>query len=121
MWEEWRHMAVPVIVFFGCFILGVAAAVRWLPALAEGSIGGLAFFVVCGLLAAALGVLGVGIEEVVRTLEAGRGELGREFVGAALVTMGRDAGLLFGLATVVYLLAPREQRPAPLSEGGLPE
>ena len=113
-------MAVPLVVFFGCFIVGAVAAARWLPALAEGPVGGLAFFAVCGLLAAALGVLGLGVEQVVRSLESEQGQLGRLVVSDGLATAGRDAGMLFGLAVAVYLLAPRPEQPPP-TEAGPPE
>jgi hypothetical protein len=102
-------MAVPVIVFLGCFIVGVAATTRWLPEIGGGPVGGLAFFAVCGLMAAALGLFGLGIEQTVRALESGSGDLGRSLVNIGLVSAARDASTLFGLAMVLYLLAPRIQ------------
>ena len=39
-------MLVPVLIFFVCFVAGVMSAARWLPDLAPGPIGGLAFFTV---------------------------------------------------------------------------
>jgi uncharacterized membrane protein YhhN len=58
-------MPVPVAIFVVCLSAGVWAGVRWLPDLARGPVGGLAFFVVCGLLGAALGSLGLHIYSIV--------------------------------------------------------
>jgi multisubunit Na+/H+ antiporter MnhB subunit len=107
-------VAVPVIVFFGCFILGIAMTTRWLPELGGGTTGGLAFFTVCGLMAAALGLVGLGIEETIRALESSSREFGRLLVANSLEVIGRDAGTVFALAMVLYVLAPR--RHAPVSQ-----
>jgi hypothetical protein len=105
-------VAIPVIAFFGCFIVGIGATTRWLPELGRGSVGGLAFFAVCGLMGAALGLVGLGVEETVRALESSPRGFGRELVAGSLGVIARDAGTVFGLAMVVYLLALRRGAPA---------
>ena len=100
------RVAIPPIVFFGCFIVGIYTSTRWLPGLAGGTVGGLAFFAVCGLLALALAVVGLSIEDAVRAFED-EGRFGREILSGSLANIGGDAGPVFGLACVVYLLAPK--------------
>jgi hypothetical protein len=101
-------VAVPIVIFVVCVSAGVFAGTRWLPDLASGTIGGLAFFVVCGLLGAALGLVGLQIYAMVRQAEL----LGRIGGSSTIVANGLSAilwqaGSLLGLAAVVYLLAPR--------------
>jgi hypothetical protein len=79
--DEDAVVLVPVLVFLGCLSAGVVAGARWLPDLAAGQVGGLAFFLVCGMLGAALGLLGVHIYVF-------------------------EVGSLLGFAAVIYLLAP---------------
>jgi predicted phage tail protein len=103
-------VAIPIVIFVVCVSAGVFASSRWLPDLAGGTIGGLAFFVVCGLLGASLEVVGVQIYLIVKQAEV----LGRLGDSEALVAEGLSAllwqaGVLLGLAAVVYLLAPRAQ------------
>jgi hypothetical protein len=101
---------VPVLVFLLCFGGGVAAASRWLPELAEGPVGGFAFFVVCGLLGAAVALVGLHIYLIVRQLELDR--LGSSFDNSAttlasgLTSFMFEAGFAVGLGAIVYLLAP---------------
>lgn len=45
------------LVFLACFGAGMTASARWLPDLALGHVGGLAFTTVCILLGAALGMV----------------------------------------------------------------
>jgi hypothetical protein len=104
-------VAIPIVIFVVCVSAGVFAGTRWLPDLASGTTGALAFFVVCGLLGASLGIVGLQIYSIVRQAEV-LGTLG----GSAIVSGGLSAilwqaGSLLGLAAVVYLLAPRAQTP----------
>jgi hypothetical protein len=98
-------MALPVLIVAVCLFTGVAAAVRWLPDLAEGAVGGLAFFAVCGLLGAALALLGLHIYLTVEGLND-LGERGL-ILADCLESMLWDTGSLVALAIAVYLLAPR--------------
>ena len=86
------------------------ASARWLPDLAYGQVAGLAFFLVCGMLGAALGLVGVEVYTLVEDLSRSGadsilGDKG-EIVAGALRVIVFDAGSLVGLAAVVYLLAP---------------
>lgn len=98
-------MPLPTLIAAICLFAGVAAAVRWLPDLAEGSVGGLAFFAVCGLLGAALALLGLHIYSIVEDLNK-LGERG-PILASGLESMLWDTGSLVGLAIAIYLLAPR--------------
>jgi len=104
-------VAIPIVIFVVCVSVGVLASSRWLPDLPGGTIGGLAFFAVCGLLGAALGLVGLQIYWIVR-----QGELLGRIGSSAIVANGLSAilwqaGSLLGLAAVVYLLAPRAPTP----------
>lgn len=85
---------------------------RWLPDLAVGPVGGLAFFAVCGLLGAALGLVGLHIFSIVEGLDRFDGVGKAEIVAGDLQSMLWEAGSLFGLSIAVYLLAP----PADIAE-----
>jgi predicted phage tail protein len=104
-------VAIPIVIFVVCVSAGVFASSRWLPDLASGTIGGLAFFVVCGLLGASLGVVGVQIYSIVRQAEVFERVGGSALVADGLSALLWQAGVLLGLAAVVYLLAPRERTP----------
>lgn len=111
-------VAVPIVIFVFCVSAGVFASSRWLPDLAGGTVGGLALFVVCGLLGASLGLVGLQIYSTVRQAEV----LGRIAGSSTIVANGLSAilwqaGSLLGLAAVVYLLAPRAQRPEERAAG----
>lgn len=103
-------MVIPAVIFVVCFFAGVWASTRWLPPLAEGTVGGIAFFGVCGLLGAALGLAGLHIYSIVNTVEHFGGGLPGEAKGdllaSGLMQLLFEAGSVFGLALVVYLLAP---------------
>jgi hypothetical protein len=99
----------PVVVFVPCFIVGVWAAARWLPDLADGPVGSLAFFVTCGLVGAALAAVGLQVYTTVRYADT-------KFDGGVLVAGGlaeimRDGGTLFALAAIVYLITPKAVAP----------
>jgi hypothetical protein len=100
-----RVVAVPVIIFAACFVAGSVAGTLWLPSLAAGATGGLAFFAVCGLLGAGLGVIGLHLYVVVELIESSG--LGKTVVADQLSDMLFQAGVVLGLGTAIYLLAPR--------------
>ncbi len=101
-------VAVPVIIFVGCIAAGVWASSRWLPALAEGSVGGVSFFAVCGLLGAALAVCGLRTYDLIETVsQGGFGDTRRDLLASGLASILWETGLLVALAFAVYLLAPR--------------
>jgi hypothetical protein len=102
-------MLVPVLIFLAGLSVGVLAAARWLPDLAPGQVGGLAFFVVCGLIGAAVGLLGVHIYlivEEVRRLPATDAPSQGEAIAAGIRNIVFEVGSLLGFAGVMYLLAP---------------
>lgn len=77
----------------------------------------MAFFVVCGLFGAALGLVGLHIYSIAREIGEFRSLDNGEIVAEGLESMLWDAGSLLGLATAVYLLAPAaepaEELPVP--------
>jgi hypothetical protein len=99
-------MLVPVLIFLAGLSAGVLAAARWLPDLATGQIGGLAFFVVCGLIGAAAGLLGVHIYLIVEAVGHFPGATKGEELAAGIRDIVFDVGSLLGFAGVIYLLAP---------------
>lgn len=103
-------MFIPVLIFLGAMSVGVLVSARWLPDLATGQVGGLAFFLVCGLLGAALGLVGVHVYVLVEELSRFHGLPGDfdkgALVAAELRTTVFEVGSLIGFASVVYLLAP---------------
>ncbi len=116
-------MFIPVLVFLGAMSVGVLASARWLPDLADGRVAGIAFFLVCGMLGAALGLASMHIYAVVEELNRfhdndyfDKGQI----VAGALRTTVFDSGLLVGLASAVYLLAPppddEEPQAGPVAE-----
>ncbi len=110
------RMLVPALVFLACFGGGIFAATRWLPELASGPVGGIAFFAICGLLGAGLGIVGLHIYLMVRELETFGGESRFEnnasILASGLLSIMLDAGTVFGLATITYLLAPHSDEQA---------
>ncbi len=100
---------IPVLIFLGAMSVGVLASARWLPDLAEGQVAGLAFFLVCGMLGAALGLVGMHVYELVEELNRFHSseifDKGQIVAGVLRVTVF-ESGSLVGLAAVVYLLAP---------------
>lgn len=105
---------VPALIFVACVAAGGAGAARWLPQFERGARGGLAFLLVCGLIAAAVGVVGLDIYDLVRNLEDGFGALGvasnrfdAETLADGLRGILFDAGALLGFAGIVFVLATR--------------
>jgi hypothetical protein len=100
-------MLVPALVFVACFVIGAMAATRWLPELAPGPAGGMAFFAVDGLLAGVLALAGLHVYLAIRTTELrGLGATKAYTVASELKNFLFEGGTLFGLAMVVYFLAP---------------
>jgi hypothetical protein len=100
---------VPVLIFLAGLSAGVLASARWLPDLAAGQVGGLAFFFVCGLIGAAVGLLSMDIYSIVQELDSrllGGGPSQRVLVAADIRSLVFEVGSLLGLAGIVYLLAP---------------
>ncbi len=105
-------MLVPIITAVVCFAAGVVAAARWLPDLEAGTLGAIAFFVVCGLCGAVVGIVGVFIYLIVRNIEqSGRFEIVNPIAGL-FAAMLCDSATVAGLALIAYLLAPRPPREA---------
>lgn len=103
-----------VLVFLVCFGVGLTAAASWLPDLAAGRVGGMAFVTVCVLLGAALGMVGLHTYSLIDELRHTTSGISEpEILAAILRDILLDAGTLLGLAGVVYLLAPPgEEEPA---------
>jgi hypothetical protein len=105
-------MEVPIVIFVLCVWAGAYAAVRWLPSLPSGSIGGLAFLLVCGLIGAGTAVLGLRIYGVVETLSHdSTGVIGRVETTDELAALLWESGTLFALAGAVFLIACRDASP----------
>jgi hypothetical protein len=105
-------MLIPVLILAAGMSAGAVAGARWLPDLAPGSVGGLAFFVVCGLIGAAVGLVGLHIYEIVEELNRlTQGEIGRGYVVAGgLQSIAFEVGSLLAFASAVYLLAPASEQ-----------
>ena len=102
---------IPVVIFVVCLGVGVVVSAQYLPSLADGAIGGIAFFLVCGLLGGALALIGLHIYSIVNAIElVGGGRDRGEFVATGLTSMVWETGSLLALAALVYLLAPRLAR-----------
>ena len=101
-------MVVFVIVVVACFIAGMWAATTWLPPLAEGPVGTLVYFVVCGLAGAVLTLVGIHVWEIVRGLETTTIE-DSEVVASGLEALLWESGSLAALSLVAYLLAPKAE------------
>jgi hypothetical protein len=101
---------IPIVIFVVCLGAGVIASAQWLPDLADGPVGGIALFVVCGLVGTALAMVGLHIYSIVQALDqigegvkaVGKGEI----VASGLADLSWEAGSVIALAAVVYLLAP---------------
>jgi hypothetical protein len=115
-------VAAPIAIFVVCVAAGIYASTRWLPELAPGPVGGLAYFAVCGLLAAALVVFGLDVYGIVESLshfpDLGKGVI----LANGLEQILWQTGLLIGAALAVYLLAPpREEPDVSLASGADPD
>jgi hypothetical protein len=97
------------LVFVLCLCGGAIGGSRWLPDLDVGPVGGLAFFVVCGLLGLALAVFGEHIYLLVTGLERSGPQVlvtHSELTSEVLRDIAFEDGMVLGLAFAVYLLAP---------------
>jgi hypothetical protein len=104
--DHYPPVLVPILVFLTCVTTGVVTAARRLPDLGEGTVAGLSFLVVCCLLGAALGIVGLRIYGIANGLSDSNGFFKSEIVTQGLSSMLWEAGSILGIATVVYLLAP---------------
>lgn len=104
-------IVVPIVVCVVCFVTGVVVAARWLPDLAHGAVGGLAFLTVCGLIGVALSLAGLNVYEIVEFRGLGDGS-SLVLVAGGLVSLLRDSGTTVGVAMIVYLLAPAARQDA---------
>jgi hypothetical protein len=95
------------LVFLVCFGVGLTAAANWLPDLAPGPVGGMAFLAVCLLLGAALAMVGLHTYTLIDDLSSPQSGFDEpEFLATVLRNILEDAGTLLGLAGIIYLLAP---------------
>jgi hypothetical protein len=105
---------VPTVISAVCIVGGAGAAARWLPDLASGTIGGLAFLLVCGLLAGALDLAALHVYSTVKDLESASSHFTGQFLASDLELLLRDVGILAGFAGVIFLIAPKPSgEPAP--------
>jgi hypothetical protein len=105
-------VGVPIVIFVVLLSAGVWAGTRWLPDLAAGIVGGAAFFVTCGLLGAALAVLGLRIYGTVEDVSHSSGYFRRADLSLNLVEILFEPAILLALACGVYLLSPPREDPA---------
>lgn len=105
-------MGVPILIFVVLLGLGVYASSRWLPELPPGVVGGLAFFAVCGLLGAALALLGLHIYGTVEDARRSSGYFRRLAVTGGLSEILFEPAVLLGLAAGLYALAAAAPTPA---------
>lgn len=109
-------MLVPALIFVVCFGTGTMASARWLPDLDVGPVGGLAFFTACGLLGAALSLLGIHVYLITNEIDHLHRELGvdkAEVLAAGMRDILFEVGSLIGFAAIVFLLAPRLKKSLP--------
>jgi hypothetical protein len=107
---------VPIVIFVACLGAGTFAASRWLPDLARGTVGGLSFYVVCGLLGAMVGVVGLRIYWLVELLTSGPESFRGIAAANGLEDLLWQSGLLLALAAGVYLLAPPQEDGLPAED-----
>jgi hypothetical protein len=109
--HEYEHVAIPAVVFVACFAGGVIAASQWLPDIAGGPVGTIAYFAVCGLLGAGLGIVGLHVYLTAEAIKRDSGlplEDRGTILASGLLQILLDGGTVFGLAIVAYLLSPRD-------------
>lgn len=106
-----------MIICVLCLVAGASATARWLPELALGVEGGMAFCAICGLLGMALAVVGLHVYLIVETFET-RDSFASGLLASDLTTMFWETGALVGFALIVFLLAPLADEPEqrPLTE-----
>lgn len=102
-------MLIPALIFVVVSSGGAIVCSRWLPDLAPGPVASLAFFVVCGLIGAAVGLLAMHIYLIVTELDHLTGNAGLtqgEVVAAGIRDIAFEVGSLLAFTSIVYLLAP---------------
>jgi hypothetical protein len=113
------------LIFVVALVAGAAISANWLPELAAGQVGGLAFFAVCGLIGAAFGLLGMHVYLIAEEIDHFPNIVGPSHgvtMAAGIRSICFDDGSLLGFAGVIYLLAPRApeidsvQEAAPVGE-----
>jgi hypothetical protein len=104
-----RGMGVFAIVAVVCFIGGMWAATTWLPPLAEGPVGTLAYFVVCGLAGAVIAVVGIHVWQIghIAKVKEGPKYLHEEGIIGYVDSLMWETGTLAALAFIAYLLSPK--------------
>lgn len=109
-------MLVPIVICFLCLFAGAWATARWLPDLALGPEGGLALIAICGLLGMTLADVGLHVYLIVEGFKQ-TGLFGHTLMAGELTSMLWEAGVLVGLALIVFLMSPRlnahDQSPFP--------
>jgi hypothetical protein len=110
-------MLIPTLIFVVASSFSAVACSYLLPDFAASPVGGLSFFVVCGLAGTVAGLLSmhlfVLVEALGRPSAAGREG---EVVASALREIVYEVGSLSVLTGVVYLLAPVPQLDAPFDD-----
>jgi hypothetical protein len=111
---EGGELAIPIVVFVATFGGGVIITRRWLPRLAGGRVHLAAFWIVCGLVGAATGAVGLDVYETVRRMEQGGLKLlyngNGNVLASGLSGALFDGGTLLGFAAIVYFLAAKSRR-----------
>jgi hypothetical protein len=105
-------MVVLVLIAVACFTAGAIAAARWLPDLAEGPVGTMAFFVICGLCGAVVGLFGLNIDATIKRAESIGQEGEQAAVALGLLDILRDCAPIAAFALIAFLLAPRPSEQA---------
>lgn len=99
------------MIFGVCIVGAVFVASAALPTPASGRVAALAFTTTLALLSLAVGVMGLNVYELVRTLQRvsanDAGGVNRDVLATGIVGIVRDSGLLFAAAILVFLLGPR--------------
>src|ERR1700685_118502 len=100
-------MVVLVLIAVACFVAGAIAAARWLPDLAEGQVGTMAFFVICGLCGAVVSLFGLNIDAMIKQAERLGQEGEQTAIALGLLDILRDCAPISAFALIAFLLAPR--------------
>ncbi|MDE3069369.1 MAG: hypothetical protein KGJ43_01430 [Acidobacteriota bacterium] len=103
-----------VVIFAVVFLAGVYGSTRWLPDLPSGSVNGAVFFVVCGLVGAAVADAGLHVYIAIESFVAfghhgfdafAGSESDGVVVAAGLSAVLWNSGALVALAAILYVLA----------------
>jgi predicted phage tail protein len=105
--------AVAIALILGAVIVAVGLTVRFVPPLADTREGRLVFWIAANLAGAAAGVAVAIIWTAARTLSSSYLPSGlptESVVVSALEEILVEGGIIIALATVVYLLGPRDRQ-----------